>query len=311
MKTYVEVPGNAVGRLPYIARESVLHGFFFESDFGTLNRLCDRLLNDPSDGALLFRAPSHMVLLNAVYVARMSSGDAVDQSKGFVKEVDVGFWIPVFGGLRLNPLSWRLRWLPVYLFVDPGAAVAAGREVFGFPKLHASVTRTSDDMVHDGTFSVATQYFGQFGPNEEAEFDTLFSLVTDATMEGAPYGGLAELDAAVAAALSARRSDDTPHEALSAAGVTLGASMPMIFLKQFRDVAVANAACLQQVCTVTAEASNITHVGTISGDHTLVLAPSASHPIADDLGISNGQTNVMGFVVHHDFEVGFGEILWE
>src|SRR5262245_58914361 len=133
-RRFVEIPGNTVARLPYIATNATMHALVFKGRQEFLQRLCDRLLNEPAHGKLRYHVDSSTVLFTAIYAEQMHSGDPIDGSKGFVKETDVGFWIFVRGGEPDNPKMWREFWLPIYLFVDRGSALTAGREVFGYPK---------------------------------------------------------------------------------------------------------------------------------------------------------------------------------
>ena len=79
----------------------------------------------------------------------MTSSDPIDKSKGHVKEADIGLWIWVQGGEADKPETWGDYLLPVYLFVDSGAALSAGREVFGYPKLLGSFERENDNPDND------------------------------------------------------------------------------------------------------------------------------------------------------------------
>src|SRR3712207_1423239 len=127
LPNYAEIPGNVVSRLPIRAIGGVLQAFLLESDLSTLQSVCDRVLNVPSGGAVSFWVALPAVLFTDLSIPRTTSGDPVDSQKGFVHEDDLGFWILTVGGPAGEPSAWRLRWLPVYMWVDSGPAMAGGR----------------------------------------------------------------------------------------------------------------------------------------------------------------------------------------
>jgi hypothetical protein len=96
-----------------------------------------------------------------------------------------------------------------------------------------------------------------------------------------------------------------------------GAVLPMIFLKQFRGVTRPNTACYQAVVSV--DTTPLAHpepkYKPLSHGYALRLWPSASHPLAADLGVRSGQTADTGdippFQYEMSFTVGFGSVLWD
>src|SRR5262249_34522151 len=151
-------------------------GFMFTSKRQTLQVVCDEMLNAPARGAVQFRAVSSYVFLTALYQPRVQSSDAVDRTTGYVEEIDLAFWILTFGGRSDAMSSWTLRWFRVWLFVDTGSAIAAGREVFGYPKHQAWFSRPISATPRDAAVTVETLAFEHAGPDEPAKRFSLFSL---------------------------------------------------------------------------------------------------------------------------------------
>ena len=310
---YVELAGYPVGRLPYVADEALLHCFALQGQRPLLQQLCQRMLSAPTKGAFSFHAATSVVLLTALYVPRMRSGDPVDATKGFVRESDVGFWILTIGGSATAPWTWKPRWFPVHMFVDCGPAIAGGREAFGFPKISAQIERAGQADDEAGV-TVKTLRVEAFGPTNEATYSELFSITTTAT---APTAAAALPPALLAALIAFRDAIGQgavtmfPSILLGQLMPPLAMSMPMIFLKQFRDIAVPGAACYQAITEAKAETSNVHSGGGFAGAQRATLVTTASHPIKELLGLTDNQAVMSAFWLKQDFKQGFGTVLWQ
>jgi hypothetical protein len=165
MPAFVELPGDVVGAPPYLARDCLLQSLFLEGDLAAQQAFCDLALNRPSGGALQFRALTNRVLVTAIYCASLGSTDPVDASKGVVQEWDVGFWTLVHGGRAGDEDNWASYWLPSFLFVDTPAAMASGREIYGYPKTTAAFSGRSAEP-HDPSVVLTVMHFPVFGPDK-------------------------------------------------------------------------------------------------------------------------------------------------
>jgi hypothetical protein len=311
---FAEGPSNVVKRLPYIGFDATLQGFMFQSNRSILQSVCDQMINAPTKGAVTFRAVSSHVFLTALYQPRVQSDDPIDRTTGYVEEIDLAFWILVFGGRSDDMLGWRLRWLPVWLFVDTGSAIAAGREVFGYPKHQASFTKAIDSAPDDASVTVSTLAFVRSGPDERAQQWPLISLeAVDPHAKQVPAKPtlLHEVTDALRQLLGGR-SDTLGRTSDILENLALPfVNMPMIFLKQFRDVHSPGRACFQAVTTVPVESRHIDRIGFFPTAYRLNIKKAKSHPIEEVLGLKSGQESVFGFWLIQDFYVGFGETLWE
>lgn len=311
---FAEHPSNVVKRLPYVGFDATLQGFLFQSNRNLLQHVCDEMINTPSGGAVKFRALSSHVFLTALYQPRVQSDDPVDRTTGYVEEIDLAFWILTFGGRTDDMLGWRLRWLPVWLFVDTGSAIAAGREVFGYPKHQASFTRAITAPFDDAKVTVKTLAFVNSGPDERAQEWPLLSLdpvdahakhhTSTPTVFEQVTGALREFLEGHPDTLG-RTNNVLENIALPFV------NMPMIFLKQFRDVHTPGRACFQAVTAVPVESRHIDKVGFFPTAYRLTINKAKSHPIEEVLGLHTGQTSEFGFWLIQDFYVGFGETLWQ
>lgn len=311
---YVGLPGNTVARLPYVAHGAILHAMFFKSDEKILQRACDRILNEIAGDQLRWHVALPLVLVTAMYAKKMTSEDPIDKSKGYVEEADIGFWIGIQGGEIDKPWMWRDYWLPIYLFVDSGAALSAGREVFGYPKLYMNYRRENIHPDDDARVEVHTQHFEKFGPEEMGSFGPIFSieqqsetaLAQSITTQKKVANSLRTRFTATSGSRLRTALDYTPYSPV----------LPMIFLKQFRDLTRPNTACYQAITTV--DTSPLPEpepeYKPLSHSYALRFYESDSHPIAEDLGLADGQvadTDFSPFQYKMGFKVGFGSVLWE
>lgn len=317
-KRFVELPGNAIARLPYIAKNALMHVMAFDSPHHVLQRVCDRVLNAPAGGRLRYHVVAPYVLYTALYAERMYSDDPLDKSKGYVAESDIGFWILVTGGDPDNPADWEYCWLPVYLFVDRASALSAGREVFGYPKNLGDFVFSSATRDGDAAVEVKAEHFPAFGPDQPSEIASLFAV------EPAPFkaataelNGIGDWSLRFADLFGFSRRLECAHAAHTqdpCAMLPMG-YMPMIFLKQFRDLEQPARACYQAITTVNAVMAECRGGEALPYAYRLRLHKSDSHPIADDLGLSNGQGMSAALPaaaqMRIDFNVGFGRVLAE
>jgi len=272
------------------------------------------MINAPSGGAVKFRAVTAHVFLTALYQPRVQSDDPVDRTTGYVEEIDLAFWILAFGGRSDAPTTWGLKWLPVWLFVDTGSAIAAGREVFGYPKHAASFSRPISGSPRDAAVTVKTLAFVNSGPDERAQDWPLLSL--EPVNPHAKSGTAEPTIFAQVTGVLREILEGHPETLGRATGVLEQlalpfVNMPMLFLKQFRDIHAPSRACFQAVTTVPVESRHIDEIGFFPTPYRLNIKKAKSHPIEEVLGLTSSQESEFGFWLIQDFYVGFGETLWQ
>lgn len=319
---YVEGPANVVGNLPFVGYGATLHGFMFRGDRQALQDVADTMLNKPARNQVNFRVATSYVFMTALYQPRVQSADPVDQAVGYVPEIDVGFWILTYGGRAdQNPLTqWKFRWLPVWLFVDSGSAIATGREVFGYPKMQARFENKTPDPSNPANASVSvwTPTLEKLGHDECAQERKLLWL--------SPKAGGAKLSDAKPATekqsaarfhAALKKDKDKIGEGLDWQTIVppmlswLQVEMPMVFLKQFRDATQVRRACYQSITSVSVKTLRVLKMGFFPATYRLNFNRYPSHPIEAVLGIKSGAEPSFSFWAKQDFEVGFGETIWQ
>jgi hypothetical protein len=292
--------------------------FLFHADTAALQQVCDRYLNKPSGGAVHYRPLLPRVILGVADIGRAYPVQSPDERKGWVSEIDVAFWMPVGRFKEVLGVSFteRLAWFLPYVFVDNAWAVAAGREVYGFPKElgRFRVPRCSTDPAR---VTVDTLAIKQFGPEAEARVQRLLELRRiDAGQVGDPHQTWQGVEEAF---------EDFLHVLLGNGGVSLPGfgllaqafqfvvqrEVPLIFLRQFRDVADGQRASYQAVVEAPARVVQFRQAGRLTGDYRLEVSALDSHPIAQELGLAGASQESLGaWYVDFDFILENGRELW-
>lgn len=294
--TYVEYDGNPTPLQPYVAEDVTMYNFVVQADPAKLQALLDRNLN--LGGPVTYRPLGPFLSFVAATMGPM----APRSPKAWLDEKDFGFWIPVVAG-ALDPVSgdWNaLRpafYIP-YLWVDDYLPQQAGREVFGYQK-GVGVLHNPASPQDPAEFTIDALVVPEFGaPGNPASAWQWKRLVTVARKGGGEWGELvAELEsmAALGEAVIARLVEEfrthsipVPTLALLRAMLADAAKLdvPMVFLKQFRDVADGTRACYQAIVEAPNRmTSGPVRAGWLKGDWELAIEQFASVRMIDNLGL--------------------------
>ncbi len=313
LPTYWDSELPAVFRGPYMQRDARIAVFLLASEIKVLRRLCDRTFNVPTDGAVHYMPFGPYVLL--VYAdMQVQSLDERDHELGWMRETEVGFWVPLIAHTNAAGVEvpQHMAWMLPYLFVDNPYALAAGREVYGFSKTWAAFDKVA--TIQDPEFSVETWAFAELGPEVEGKQQTLLDVQrVDEELEGAASVPWTNWDAARSALIRqlfwewAPATDDWWFKTLE--------TMPLVFLKQFRDAAHMAKACYQSVLEAPIGIETFHGGGFISQNYTVTFQPLVSHPLPQVLGLPVGRTGALralaAFWLHLDFTLGQGIKVWE
>ncbi len=280
---YVERPHELALRPPYLLRDTQLYSFVLRADRGVLQRRIDDELPHLRGDAIV-AAP--VVVLAAAFAARASSLDPLHVDRGITTEIDVGFWVPVVMRRRTPGLCWYLP----FVFVDAPAAMVAGREIYGFPKIIAEVQREAVGP-ELRALRLATQVVTTFGAAARVERRTLIEL--------------------------ARAPGGAPRRLSSLAFPTPRMSRArLLFTKQVRDVEHVDRAALSQAVTAEAIVRELRDARATWGRTTIRILRTDSHPIVRHLGLAHRpdgdadviETGFQGFA-DFDFTLELGKVM--
>ncbi len=281
---YVDRPDEMVLRPPYAMQSVQLDAFAIRADEGKMQALVHRYLEAPTKGALRYEVAAPFAFVVSAFTARVASLDPEHARRGGMPEIDVSVWVPIFS--RVSGAR-RLSWFLPYVFVDSGAAMAAGREIFGFAKsvVDVDVTRGSGGLTR---LDVRGPVLRRYAPDATVERGTLLSIAKRA-------GPDLELASAVRDLVAKRFVD---------------ATMNLVFLKQFRQAGEGGRAAYQAIVEAEASVTAMRSWRPILSPHEVTVCDYDSHPLAAELGLPTtpvrttfGVAAEMDFVMHGGREV--------
>lgn len=304
------IDGNLYDSLGAVRlQDVVMHSFCVKADPAKVQAWLDKTFAAPSSGAVRYKVIGDKVFLGIAEIGKITMVTPGAPSKGWTTETDVAIWILAE---REDDGFLSLRWIPAYLFVDTGQALASGREVWGFPKQLArfDFSPQTSDPGAGRTFTVQGWVISPFGPDSPTRWATMFEARPVSAKPPARQGVLATLED-LARTVVDRLTDEftTIAGKLNAA---LGAgSVTMAFLKQFPDAANPTTACYQAVVEADSKVTAVRGSGVTDDDYEVRITTFDTHPYLGELGISSdwqqvGQAIWMDF----DFEQALGGEVW-
>jgi hypothetical protein len=330
---YIPRGGDIVMAPPLDLCGATMYSFLVGADLAALTRMVDAQLNAvTARSGTIYKPLLPMAAIVCAGINRSFSRTPPDSLKGWMGERDFGVWIPVVAGTTVHG-AWRpsrIAWYLPYVFVDNVAAMATGREVYGFFKQTAALAMPAEPWA-PGMFSIDALVIPTFSPSSQAE---TLRLLTATSCESvvAPEGSWRSLEEAREAVWDRIKTgffDPAPHGSGSGtpsrAGLAIDSweliknliedialgDVPMVFLKQFRDAGDPGRACYQAVIEAPAHLEKFT-AGWFTHPHEIAIVPYASHPIVAECGLA-GQTIRAdhGFWVKMDFAMQLGKAIAE
>lgn len=316
MARYVERGGEQTFAAPFRQTGTHLRAWPLEADPVALQGVCDRYLNDPSEGAVSYRPMLSSVLIAAAPIAATRSLTPPDSGYGYTPETDLAFWMLVGRG-HVEGGEWkldRLLWFLPYVWVDVPTTMATGREVYGYPKELAYLEGPASD---DDPLVVRaeTMVLPAYDPDTQLVRAPILEIRRGDASAGVELASL--WDAITHLGVAAIEHGDLDLDVVRAIADDLfELKLPMVFLKQFRDIVDPSAACYQAIIESSARVEGVPIGWPLLDPTTITIWDYASHPIARELGLGTPQdgklelTAPIGVEVHFDFVVELGTVIW-
>jgi len=310
---FVDMPWDWVRPQPYDLDQSQMWAFPLRAQAGPLLRYCREMVDGPTAGAFSARPlPGNFVLL---VFAKVDEGRSDPERRdGFLVENEVAIFVPI--RLKDDQGRERIDVLVPSLYVDNAASVVAGREIYGFPKLHGEVIIDDQDARR---FEARSLHLHPFDPGSKAKVDTVIRVSRD---EGAVVGdeALSGSWAEACEVLAARIAQDLGGDDKRAFGAPFVGPinlLRLLFLRQLRDPSLAAAASWQELVEANAPVENVRQARLLKGPFHIEMANAGRPRLAEPLGLvppGAGHPATMvarfGFKVAFDFGIGRGRSLW-
>jgi uncharacterized protein with NAD-binding domain and iron-sulfur cluster len=311
---YIDIDGNNTPLQPYAAQNVTMYNFVMEADLDRLQAICDHQLN--IGGPITYRPLGPFLSFVCATMGPM----APTEPRAWLDEKDFGFWIPVVAGRQDSGGFHAIRpafFIP-YLWVDDYLPQQAGREVFGYPKGVGKLVNPSSPS-DPAQFTIDALVVPEYGPPGLPASQWQWKrLLTAARRGGDPWGNLVrefESVAALGEAVLASLVKELAHHTFPEPTLALLKNLfidaveldvPMVYLKQFRDIADGRQACYQAIV----ESPNRMIPGPIKagflpGDWELAIQQFASVRMLDTLGLKQTSPGVATAAFHFWVQFAF------
>lgn len=311
---YVEHGGELSYPAPVVCDDGYFYNFFLKGKKDNLRDLCDRVFNNTSDGEAVYYPLTDVMMVTVGRIPKIYSGTL---NVGWSPEKQVIIWL-VLAKVKKDGkvmLAERPVLFPVYTVVPDVFSLISGREVFGFFKSYGWVDLPDDPgVVNPEKLSLDVFGLKEYGPDQEAKRWPLmeFQRQKESGKKGKTWSNLKEFFHDIRPHLFGH---DGPiilpglHFPISLFGDLIHHAMPLVFLKQFRDVTADQYAAYQAIieapCPITSLHAEL------MDDYNFTLADHLEgYPLAEDLGLYD-QKAILSVKIKMNFQIGAGKVIWE
>lgn len=314
---YIVRGGEQVLCQPFQVLDVDSHCFVLQADAPALAAMCDRYLNAPlaamGDGRTRYRPVSSFVMLTFMHLTQTH---AQRPPEAWVEEHEAILWMLTMAGKEELGVfvADRLAWFTPYIFVDSPPAMLAGEIIYGFPKAIADVSLAPQP---GDPFTVDTTVVSSYGFDSQASMQRLLTLRPVEVRPG-EHPELHTLEEMVRTALARLPKEHhqlvlpDPHFLVSAVTDLFAGRMPMVALKQFRDVVDGTRACYQAVIEFDMTLQNLRSMSLSFDPWELEIGQFESHPIVAEFGFPASKVpTLVSTHMQYDLQLGAGRVIAE
>jgi hypothetical protein len=307
---YIDDTGHGQACMPFpgLMKDTHAYLFAFKGTVPALQALVDKFLNLPNNDEVQYSVLGDNVFVTFMHVAQLSS---MVEVIGYSDDHEVGFWVPLLAKPR-HGLERVVFWMP-YVIIDVYEGMVTGREGWGWRKCYGDVT-VPESPDNADSFAAATHVFKTFSATTEGKVETIVTLKRDTPAKAeTTWQKLGEAAHAVKQLWSGG-GPVKPHLwelAINLAEHLSHENAPIANLKQFRDVNDSSKACYQAITESTIGVKAFHGGGLLTGIYTLDITDTASHPIAQDLGITVPAKADWAIWTHMDMTADIGTEVWK
>ncbi len=326
---FIERGGMQQYPQPSILKNYQLYGFVIEGSLPALQNMCDKYINNPTQGKTNYQPVTNLVLVTFGKSPNVNSLPFKD--RGFFSETEAIIWVLTMVGKQVGPffLVDRLAWFIPYIYVDESYIMAIGREVFGYPKQWGWFDFPDNPMEPEKLtipekLLVEARVFKHFSPETKATREKIIEVSrTQKSQQNLLSSSRNSLDEVFKDIVQMLFEDGVIK--IPSLGLDLqvldylngDVEVPMVFLKQFRDIKYGERACYQAIVEAPSELLTFRSGGLLSTGSEpsdlfqVKVNEFDSHPIVSDLGLKTGeQIAKAAFWLDFDFKVKSGREIW-
>jgi len=308
-------PGSIVWPQPTLMQNTMVYSFLVECKYDALLKLCNQHFSDVSQGAVNYIPVCSTVLLTFSQTERLKSLNPKASDLGGFPGTDVTWWIPVIAVEKKGD-GWkalRLGLFVPFIFVDTALSMAPGREIFGYPKTVADIQIPQDVPGSAGMFQVNTWGIRKFSPDALAEPMDIIQIRRDPETSALPVEAKDFFALILELFHKAKTTVNilNPEFLLSLVKDALSLSIPLVFLRQYRDIQEANNCCYQAICEAPIEFGAPSGAGLLKGVSLLTLHACDSFPLGNALGLPlDTEIPMPGLWSKADLTLQTGKVIW-
>lgn len=301
--------------VPLAIREVTSYAFVLKCETARVQTLLDSQLNAIAGSPVRYEALPF--LFHCYLQAKHCTSTA--EVIGWLPDRESAFLVPVLEH-RAGHLLPRLKiWVP-YLLIDQMAGMVTGREVWGYRKSLGAI-QVPDDPQQPTAFAAQTTVFKTFSAQTEGLWQTLVQ-VRQTSAAAAQAQDWKDHGEAIGAVIE-RLAGEVGGEVLALLAKLLEPllklpTIPIVNLKQFRDVQDSTRACYQALVESPCRMDRWRHGGWLGGDFELDITTCASHQVVQDLGLAaavGADTTTVnplfGLYAQFDFSTLPGSVIWQ
>jgi hypothetical protein len=334
-REYVARGGEVSWIAPCEFQNGTLYGFAVKADRTLVNEMFTRYIGQPSLDLGLHIDVRATTLEHVLFVFLDSERHQVSKDPGSEGRYDERLFAVVAVGYRKSPDRGLVLFVP-YLFASDTPGWEAEREIYGYPRQQATLMIEPSEVAMPQSFRARSHVIRKFAPDAMAEDCEFLSIVRSsgptqttalnsnlierlrspltgvsprghsaATIVSLARHGTTEADVSFFersdSRVAAIPSSDGSSEPLSLLEVLSAHTLPMLFLKQFRDIAFSDRACYQAIVEAPFEFSGaLTPI--IGQRYVLNLREVDAVPIGRELGIPTDTPVDVDFAFRADMD---------
>lgn len=302
---------------PFKLDGSLMSSFVFKSDFKSLQTVCDKWLNLPSNNNVYYTPilPNVMVTFSKNKTCNPSNPPYSDW--GTIPYHEVIFSIFV---IRIKKVGnvWvteKLSAFVPYIFVNDAIIMAAGREIYGMPKIYSEIQLPNDPSVTGAVFSLESVSTPKF--ENGLPFNNMLIASIEQTSTESPSLSTDWKDLVTAVEAIKKLIFDSGHIELpglnlilEVADFLLEKKISFASLRQVRSISSPNEAIYKAIIEFCCQSDKFNGGGLLHGTYKINLPENMLFPFASDFGIKNGQVAEAAFWIDWDFTFLNGEEVW-
>jgi len=331
---YVERADGQAFNQPYQIKGTKMYGFVVEGSMAKLQDICDKYLNNPNNGQIEYRPVSPYLILTFNNIDSLSSIYSPDHDKGKLHEEETIFWMLTVVGKRVGPffIAERLAWFMPYIYVNNSPILVSGREIYGIFKQLGTFNIPNNVDQQPDLLTVDTLVFKEFTPETQAIDARLLEVRRIGSGEShesiRAWSSFEEaIKEIVELVLNKNKSVAIPGLELpfNLLDYLIEKIVPVVTLKQFRDVENSQRACYQALTESpmqleTFYGGRLFGWGQFGDQFELKINNFASQPIVQELGLHRGYApgsdfvNIpvkLSFLLNFDFTLKNGVTVWQ